>query len=225
MPLIVNPSAAYNWSLTRERICDKALEKCGRLGIGRPVNNDDRNLSLEALDSVLKNLLWYGLSWPKTASGVTTLAFTAGLASLALPADYYSDAMVNYIAVTKEIGLRLIGLEEWKRIPDKTVQATYPRIGYIDNFNVLHLSPVPSAALNLDLYYQQVILNSVAGASVDLDSPWLLGLVYGVAAEIGDEFGIDPKKIARFEAKWAQQRTLGIMNECPPGPDRVTVAD
>jgi hypothetical protein len=58
-----------SWTLTRERICDKALEKCQRLGVGRTVSADDRALCLEALDGILKNLHWYGYSWPKTVSG------------------------------------------------------------------------------------------------------------------------------------------------------------
>ena len=127
MALIVNPSAAVNWSLARERICDKALQKCGRLGIGRAASGDDRNLCLEALESVLKTLLWQGQAWPKTASGSTSLAFTAGLASLVLPQDYYSDALLKYVdASGNEIGFPLDSLEQWSNIPLKTIQGAYP---------------------------------------------------------------------------------------------------
>jgi hypothetical protein len=215
-----------SWTLTRERICDKALEKCQRLGVGRTVSGDDRALCLEALDSILKNLHWHGYSWPKTLSSSTTLSFTTGLTSQALPQDFYTGAMLNYVdASGNEVPVPPTTPEEWKSIVLKSTRAAYPTQFYIDNFNTLWLYPVPSAALSLKLYYQKVISDSVASSSVDLDSPWLLGLAYGVAAEVGDEFGVDPKKIARFEAKWAIQRDLGIRNEAPPGPDRMQVSD
>lgn len=218
---------SINWTLTRERICDKALEKCKRLGIGRPANASDRSLCLEALDTILKNLLWYGYSWPKTASGNSTLTLTANLPSIGLPADYYTGSHVNYVdASGNEVPLPPpITREEWASIPLKTTQASYPQKVYIDNFNVLFPYPRTNQTVVLNLYYQKVISDSSAGLSTDLDSPWLLGLVYGVAAEVGDEFGVDDKKLIKFETKWAQQRSLGIMNEGPPGPDRMTVSD
>lgn len=227
MALIYNPSATVDWSLTRERICDKALEKCQRLGIGRPASAADRSLCLEALDSILKNLLWYGMSWPKTASAFTTLSLTSGLTSIALPQDYYTGERLNYVdASGNEVPLPLpITAEEWRLIPNKSTQAAYPIKVFVDNLHKLWPWPVTNQAVTLNLYYQKVMLDSVAATAVDLDSPWILGLVYGVAAEIGDEFGVSEKKIARFEAKWREQRTLGIMNECPSGPDRVTVSD
>ena len=215
-----------SWTLTRERICDKALEKCNRLGIGRTVNADDRNLCLEALDAILKNLLWYGYSWPKTVSGSVPLLFTAGLQTKALPSDYYSGAQLSYVDLSgNEVPLKLYSSEQWKSIVLKTTQAQYPYGGYIDNFNTLWLYAIPNAALTINLYYQKVTNDTVAASTVDLDSPWMLGLAYGVAAEVGDEFGVDPARLQRFEQKWAQQRSLGLMNETSPGPDRITVSD
>lgn len=227
MALIVSPSATANWSLTRERICDKALEKCGRLGIARPATAGDRSLCLEALDGLLKQLLWFGYSWPKTVSGSSPLVLTANLASIAMPTDFYTGAHINYVDTSgNEVPLPdPITREEWASIPVKTTQASYPQKVYIDNFNVLFPYPRTNQSVTLNVYYQKVISNSVAASAVDLDSPWFLGLSYGVAAEVGDEFGVDPQKLAKFEGKWAQIRALGIMNEAPPGPDRMTVSD
>lgn len=218
-----------SWTLKRERICDKALEKCQRLGIGRTVSADDRNLCIEALDSILKNLLWYGYSWPKRASGSTPLSFIASQQTQALPQDYYDSPTLTYTATGTgtpvEVPFKLYTPEEWANIPSKTLTATYPYGGFIDNANVLWLYPIPNAALTVNLYYNKVISDTVGQNSTDLDSPWMIGLAYGVAAEVGDEFGVDPQKIARFEAKWHEQRSLGIRAEAPPGPDRMTVSD
>lgn len=215
------------WNLTRERIADKALEKCLRKGIGRTTTADDRSLCLEALDSILKNLLWRGYSWPKTISAFSTLSLTSNLASITLPQDYYTGGRLNYVdASGNEVPLPLpITAEEWRLTPLKTTQASYPQKVYIDNFNVLWPYPRTNQTVTLNLYYQKVISDSAANANTDLDSPWIMGLVYGVAAEIGDEFNVDEKKMARFAMKWERQLQLGIMNEAPAGPDRVTVSD
>lgn len=227
MPVIVNPSASYNWTLTRERICDKALEKCSRLSPGEQVASEDRSLCLEALDGILKNLLWRGYRWPKIASGATTLTFSSGVQSQSLPQDFYDIVQLNYVDGSGNetpFKTKLTTLE-WDLIPLKTTQAAYPDRFYIDNANTLFIYPVTNQTVTGKLYYQKVIDNSVAQSSVTLDSPWLLGLVYGVAAEVGPEFGVDPKKIAFFEAKWERQLNLGVMNEGPRGPDRIQVSD
>jgi hypothetical protein len=61
------------------------------------LRSSDRSLCLEALDGLLKQLLWYGYSWPKTLSAFTTLSLTSNLASIALPTDYYTGGRVNYV--------------------------------------------------------------------------------------------------------------------------------
>ena len=217
---------SVTWSLTRERIADKALEKCLRLGIGETTNADDRALCLEALDGLLKNLLWHGLSWPKTISSFYPVAFLAAQQSNALPTDFYTGAQLFYVnSSAQEIPLPIDTAQQWDSIPLKSNTAVYPTEAYIDNFNKLWIYPIPTASLTINLYYQQVISDSVAASAVDLDSPWYLALSYGVAAEVGDEFGVSAARIARFEAKWREGRDLGIMNERPPAPDRMTVSD
>lgn len=216
------------WSLTREQIADRALQKCQRLGVGEAANADDRSLCLTALDAVLKNLLWRGYSWPKTASSSTPLSFLAGAQTKQLPADFYTGEALYYVDPSGNEVAPVLGrqtAEQWRSIPLKSTQAQFPDRFYIDNFNVLWLYPIPNAALTLNLYYQKVISDSVGGAVVDLDSPWMLGLAYGVAAEVGHEFGVPPPRIQVFAANWERQLNLGVMNEAPPGPDRMTVSD
>lgn len=218
------------WSLLRERICDKALEKCGVLGPGDPFNPDDRNICLEALDGILKNLLWYGYSWPKTVSSSTPLSCLANIQTKTLPADYYTGAVFKYVDVTNplqplEIELPIQTGDQWRDIPNKLATAVRPDRVFVDNFNIAWLWPIQTVAITVNLYYQAVIADSVVNSNTPLDSPWMLGLVYGVAAEVGDEFNVPDNKLARFEAKWAMQRTLGIMNEGAPLPDRVSVDD
>lgn len=217
---------SITWTLLRERVCDKALEKCGVLGAGEQVDADDRNVCLEALDGILKNLLWYGYSWPKTLSGSTPLSCLATVQTKVLPADFYTGADFKYVDSSgNEIELPILTADQWRDLTKKSATANYPDRVYVDNFNVLWLYPIPTQNITINCYYQAVITDSVLNTAAPLDSPWVLGLIYGVCSEVGDEFNVPAEKMARFEAKWAMQRNLGIMNEGAPLPDRVSVDD
>ena len=217
---------AIIWTLLRERVASKALEKCLVIGAMESPDTADMNLALEALDGVLKNLLWYGYAWPKTVSSSTALTTTANVATVTLPTDFYTGAGFRYVdASGNEIGLPIVATEAWREIILKSSKASYPDRVYVDNFNVLWMYPIPNQVITINCYYQAVIADTSANAATALDSPWMLGLVYGVAAEIGDEFDVPNDKLQRWEAKWAMQRNLGIMVEGGPLPDRITVSD
>lgn len=212
------------WTLTRERICDKAMEKCGALGVGETPSAADRSLCLEALDGILKQLAWYGYSWPKITQAQTSITFTANVGTVTLPTDYYDATMVNYVdASGNEKPVTLITLRDWNDLTNKTQTGTYPLKGFIDNGDVLNIWPVPTANVSGKLWYQRIIDDSVASSSVNLDSPWLLGLVYGVAEEIGHEFGVNPARIQFFGQKWVTFRQIAVQNTSSPRPACISV--
>lgn len=217
---------SITWNLVRERIASKALEKCRVTGAMESPDTSDMNLALEALDGILKNLLWFGYAWPKTVSSSTPLSALAGVQTITLPTDFYTGAGFRYVDTSgNEIGLPIQSTEQWREIIKKNSTAVYPDRVYVDNFNVLWLYPIPTANLTINCYYQAVIADTVAVSNTALDSPWMIGLVYGVAAEIGDEFNVPMDRLQRFETKWALQRGIGIMVEGGPLPDRITVSD
>ena len=214
------------WTQTREQIADRVMMKCGRLAAGESADADDRALVLTALDSVLKNLAWRGFVWPKTASSSSTLTLTAATQNVTVPSDFYELNALNYVnAAGQESPIFMIDFPTYKAIPNKAQSATYPIQAYLDNFNVLWVWPVQSANVSAKLYYQKIINDTVSNSVIDLDSPWMLGIIYGVSAEVGDEFGVPAQKMARFEAKWAMQLALGVQNEAAPAPDRVLMDD
>lgn len=214
------------WNLLRERVASKALEKCLVTGAMESPDTSDMNLALEALDGVIKNLLWYGYSWPKTVSGSTALTAVANVQTVTLPTDFYTGAGFKYVdASGNEVWLPIQSTQQWREIVKKNSTAVYPDRVYVDNFNVLWTYPIQTANLTINCYYQAVVADTTVNANTPLDSPWMLGLVYAVAAEIGSEFNMPTEKLQYFEAKWAAQRTLGIMVEGGPLPDRITVSD
>lgn len=226
MSLIVNPPASADWALKREQLADKGLQKTGRLGAGETAAPEDRQLAIDALEAILKNLSVHGYSWPKTLSAGATITFTTGLASKALPTDFLNFIALNFVdSGGNEVPVTMMTTAQWDGIVTKTQTAAYPLQAYIDNFNVLWLWPVPSAPVTLKLYYQQIVLDTVAQANIDLDAQWMLAIPYGIAAEIADEFELSDRKIARLEQKWAYNRDLCIKSQAPRLPTQMQVDD
>jgi hypothetical protein len=226
MSLIVNPSASIDWSLLRERLCDKGLEKIGRLGAGETPAAEDRSLCLEALDSILKNLAVHGYKWPKTASTPFAASFAVGVQTATLPQDFYNLVSMNYIDTSgNEVYMFPITTREWNDIKNKTTSGGNPQKAYIDNFNVLHIWPVPSVATVINVYYEKVIPDSTPNSQVDLDAAWMLALPYGIGSEVGFEFEIDSKKLDRISAKWAFERNMLIQFEATNSVNQVSVDD
>ena len=213
---------ATAWTLTRERLADKSLEHCGVLGVGKVPAYEDRGLALETLDGMLKELPIYGYSWPKVANAQTSITLLTATNPTALPTDYYGSLMPELVgADLDESPFRLITLAEWNAIADKDYAAAYPDRGYIDPSRRLWTWPVQTASRTLKVFYQKVIDDTVASTSADISVPFLMGLAYGIAANIGDAFGVSEKKLQRFEAKWSVARGRGINADVPLAPIRI----
>lgn len=201
------------WTLTRERIAAKAMEKCRRLAAGQTPSAEDQNLCLEALDGILKELPLYGYTWPKVSATQGSITLATATSPTSLPADYFNgqNPQINWIdASGNEIPLKMLTLPEWNAVAQKTQAANYPEYGYISPDGKLWTWPVQNQNVSAKMFYQKVVDDSVSGQPPDISQPWILGLVYGVAAEVGDEFGVGDADKLRFEAKWVERRTRGM---------------
>lgn len=217
---------ATSWNLTRNKICEKALQKVGALARGETADPDDMEIVVDALDGLLKGLPIYGYAWPRTAPGQTALPLVAATQNTNLPADYYGGAIISFLdAAGNEKELSLVPLIEWNRLVRKTETAQYPLLGYLDQSNVLRTWPVQTATLAGKLVYQRIISDTVTGTETGLKATWMLGLIKGVAYEIGDEFGATEEQMARWLNAWEEVRSLNIMGDTFPTSDRMTVSD
>lgn len=214
------------WNLTREQIATKALRKVGALAANETPQDVDLVLVYDELDSILKELPIHGYAWPRTVSGQAALTLTLNDQTTNLPADYYGGAMITYPdASGNEIELPLVTLVRWNQIKQKTLTGVYPQLGFIDHFNVLWTYPIQTATLNAKLVYEQVIDDTVAATQTSLKAAWMYGLIRGVAACIGDDFGVDEVKINRWQQIWVARRELNIMADTYPMDNRMTVDD
>ena len=342
---------ATAFTLTRERIADKALEKCFVLGAAQVPNSPDRALALETLDLLLKELPIYGYTWPKTGTLSTDILLNDRVADVGFPSDYYGSAQFQKVGEGGgRVPFSLVPLAQWQRLDrydgaDRIINGKFtsnitgwtddsvgdgaiahnttalalnlnqgttagnlaratesittvantlhelkpkvttnnvtirvgttsgasdvladtlllaadlqsrvvffpttttvfvqlesagavsttstvdevtgfafllgdPFAGYIDSGNRLHYHPIPNRDVLLRMRYARIIDDTIGGQPPDIDQPWILGLAYGVAAEMGDEFGVPDNKIQRYEAKWITARGRGLIANVDQG--------
>lgn len=236
---VILSAPTFNWSLARERICDKALEKVNELGVGETASTASRGIALEALDGILKMLQFQGLSWPLRTSGRAELIVYSGELSTALPADYYGEPEIQVVSVEPDASgvfptgvhssypLILLQHAEWMGMDVGEPSTSTPAYGYIDTQNVLWVLPAHEKNAKLLISYTKVIPDSASGTSPGsgtLQSPWMLALPWGVAAEIAEEFEVPVAKIQRIEMKWQYYLNLCLMNSAPAEPRRMSIA-
>jgi hypothetical protein len=94
---------------------------------------------------------------------------------------------------TTDYPLRLLSLDEYTAIPDKTVQSTYPGALYDDGGypqRTLSLYPVPNAAKSLVLYTLRALTQiATLDTSVSLPDGYEDALVYNLALRLAPEYG------------------------------------
>lgn len=201
------------WTLTRERIADKALEKCRRLAAGQTPSAEDRNVALEYMDAILKSLPLYGYTWPQVSTTQASVTLAAATSPTTLPVDFFKgqNPQLRYVdADGNQVELVPLTLPEWNAIPDKTLAADYPINYYVSPDGKLWTWPVQNQNVTAKMFYQQVVDDSVGGTPPDVDVPWILGLIYGIAAECSDEFGVPDADRQRFIVTWADLRRRGL---------------
>lgn len=215
-----------SWTLTRNKICEKALQKVGTLARGQTADQDDLQIVIDALDGLLKTLPLYGYSWPQIISGQAVLLLLANTQATTLPSDYYGGALVTLLDTAgNERPLRLATLTEWNRITRRADTGAYPTVGYIDPYNVLRTWPVQNVNVQARIVYQKAMTDTVNNAATALESSWMIGLVQGLAWAIGDEFGASEQQMARWLDTWRESRTVNVMARSYPAPAYISVCD
>lgn len=229
MTIVVNatPGGAATFNLTRERLATRALEKCGAASSTNPPSAEDLATALETLDLLLKELPHYGYTWPKTQRAGALLQVLAGETTaelrVLLPDLVTLHALRRIDANGREVPIEQMSLSQWADTADKSTQKD-PAGGiraFVDGEYVANWNPVPNAAFNVQVYYTGAVDDTVAGEPADVRVPWVLGLVFGIAGTIGDEFGVSEQKITRYLTQWALARGRGLIASQPQQPIRV----
>ena len=245
MTAVITQPVSFNWNLTYERICEKALEKINEFGIGQTApNSRDFNLCLEALDGILKTLQFQGLHWPSMSRGESDFILYKDVGQHLLPADYYGHAEIRIQNKTPDANgnftagevagapLTLLGAKDWHDYKAQGHAWIWPggdswtscnMMGWIDNSTVLWIWPVPTQNVACKLIYQRVIDDTQFGTGPRLRAPWAMALPYGVAVEVSHEFEIAQAKREDLRSSWIYYRDLCLANEIEQTHIDVTV--
>lgn len=214
---------ATAWTLTRERIADRALERCRRLGAGQTPSSEDRALAIEELDAILKELPSRGLVWPRLTPAASSLVVSTGTQTVSLPADYVGDLVMTMIGSDGyEHDFPLIQTTEWSGIENKALTGNDPTKGWISPSNVLNVWPVPTRNVTFKLFYSRMYDDTVASTAPGVTHPMIGMLSYWVAERVGDTFGLPESRIQRFRAVWEEGLSRAINAQIPQGPIRIT---
>lgn len=189
-------SSTYDFTLNRNQIVNAALRKLGVLGLTESPTAEMTANASEALNAMLKSWQSRGVllsteSWQK-------IDLVSGTATYDLATEITDDDVFNirqaYVRQgTGDSELDIISQAEYGRINVKTTSGTpFALVINRTTSPSVTLFPVPNSSTD-DLYIlceEKLADMDSATASIPLESFWLNALIYGLAVEVGPEYGV-----------------------------------
>lgn len=189
---------AVTGTYTVSEIVTAALRKAGVVAVDESPSANESAVALSGLDRMLKAWQAYRFNlWTKTAMSVTATTATSYTLSPVRPLRILSCRWKNTGGT--ETPMQELTRDEYDRLPIKTTTGT-PTTYYYDRQREaakLYVWPVPSSVTTetLEITYEREIEDMSLASAVDVPGEWWNAVVYGLAAEIADEFGRDNPKI------------------------------
>lgn len=174
------------------------MRTLGVLATGESPTSEEATEGLAALNRMLDSWSTEGLLvFAITEEAPLTL--TGGDATYTLGAA--GDITTRPITIEKALirdgstdyPIRLLSLDEYARIPDKSVRSTHPDRLYDDGGypqRTLTLYPVPASAVSLILWTKRALSQiATQGTSLSLPPGYERALVYNLAIDLAPEYG------------------------------------
>jgi hypothetical protein len=216
--------------VTGREMISAGLRLIGALAPGESPTASEATDGLATLNRMLDSLSNEGLVIHAVTSE-SPLTLTAGDGSVTLGAS--GDITTRPLQIKKAIirdgstdyPVRLLTLEEYAAIPDKSLQSTHPSALYDDGGHpqrTLTLWPVPSAAHSLVLFTERALTQiATLDTSVSLPPGYDEMLTYNLAIRLSPEYGRPvPAEVALIasESKANIKRTnhRPALLECDP---------
>lgn len=181
-----------------------SLRLIGAIAPSESVSASEATDGLATLNRMLdswsnENLVIYTL----TAETPLTLTPGDGTVTMGTSGDITTRPMSIEKALirdgTTDYNLRILTLDEYTRIGDKTTQSTLPTSIYDDGGypqRTLTLYPVPSAAKSLVLYTKRAITQiATLDTSLSLPQGYEEALIYNLAMRLAPEYGKTPSEL------------------------------
>jgi hypothetical protein len=204
----------YTFTLNRDQVIKGALKKVGAIGQGEDPNTDQVTEAAESLNILVK--AWQADGLPLWRIKKDFFDLSAGQAKYSTDTSFGLDAKpmkimqvyLHDINSGSDIELVTVSRMEYNRLGKKDAQG-YPTQYYYDIQNThgeLNLYPVPNtdAQLNkqLAIIYQEQVKDILVSTDVpDFPSEWNRALVYGLACDIADDYGVPLKERAYLQQR------------------------
>lgn len=182
-------------------ICTAALYKIGVTTLGQTPSARDINVARDNLNRMLKSWQNTGPNlWTTSGMSIAVAASATQTLSPVRPLSIHSCRYKNTSGT--ELPMVKLNRAEYDRLPNKATTGT-PVQFYYDRQRenaVFYVWPVPNVSGTFEITYTREQEDIDLDDALDLPGEWYDCVVYGLAARLLDEYGLDnPKVIARAE--------------------------
>lgn len=209
-------SSSTGRQFTINEMVAKAYKYAGLLNLASTPTEQEYQFGRDLLEDILDSLPAEGeqaraVSFSEvsiTAAQVTAETYKFDLPSSVLdlldPAMYIDAAETDTDRASGEVVMRLIGLEEWHRLSEKSATGTPLRYAAYRVGDTLQawVWPIPNQAGTIRFRVHRHLADADAGnATFDLKPYWMDFIKKRLAADLADSSSLPHTKIARMEAK------------------------
>jgi len=209
-------SGTTTFTVTASDIINGAFRITGAFGASDVIPTEDFNNALQALNIMIKS--WMTKGYELWTIKELTLPLVAGTTSYQIgPTATGTGALITdrplriYYAFLRtdasktDVVLQIISRQEYEQLGAKGNQGVVNSIFYdpqLDN-GVLYVYTTPAdATKTIHLFVQRPIQDMSASTdNFDFPQEWFQALKWGLASEIGMEYGVPPEVMNRIDAR------------------------
>jgi hypothetical protein len=186
-----------SFNLQADQYAKKALQLCGVVGLGRPVDTEVLQDVRDTFSEILKTLQARGTTLTQKVQ--RTLALVPGVASYALPADLYDVEFPVTVQAANDVNETYVEratYADWRIISDKTVTGPPTRM-YVERLSTMtaFLWSVPEKAYTLNYQGCQLLPDVSDGTTTPgLTQRWMGALTWRLAYWISFPLNIPQTK-------------------------------
>lgn len=182
--------ATYAFTRTREQMRDMILRKLGVKEAGQTPSSEDAEIVYEAMALRLRSLHRMGIQWYQVAPGESSVAITAGVASVSLSAitDLLFPVSVMLTVGTDQQEVEIIDHARYQAIPTKTERGE-PQFVYITR-STAYMWPVPQSNGTLKLTYEAISADLETGVAPDIPVECMMPFATLVAFDLMTDFDV-----------------------------------